>query len=233
MRRFQLVIPCYNEAPTLRGLVRRAAECARERGWTPEDFQLVLVDNGSTDETPETLACLGREPGGEYLRPVTVTRNRGYGHGILAGLRETDAAIVGWTHADGQCDLGDAFRAWDTAWRADVVVKGRRVAREPGPWVFSRGFDLAARLILGARFYEINAQPKVFSRRLLARLTHPPDDYGLDLYLLLQASRWGWKTVDIPVRLSPRAHGQSRWSATLASRFRVCARMLRLMIQYR
>ncbi len=55
-RTFSLVIPCYNEAPGLPALVDRVVEAAGRRGMGPDRFRLVLVENGSKDDSRDHLA---------------------------------------------------------------------------------------------------------------------------------------------------------------------------------
>ena len=83
--RFSLVIPCYNEAATLPLLLERCRELAATPG-----VEVILVDNGSTDGSAEVLAgLLLQYPG---CRSIRVERNKGYGFGILEGLRAAPRA---------------------------------------------------------------------------------------------------------------------------------------------
>src|SRR4051812_25089667 len=97
MPTLSLVIPCYNEAANLPLLLPRCAALTRAG-----DAEVILVDNGSTDDTAEVLArSLPEFPG---CRTVRVPTNQGYGFGILRGLEAATAGIIGWTHADMQTD---------------------------------------------------------------------------------------------------------------------------------
>src|SRR5262245_16520949 len=118
--RMSLVIPCYNEAKNLDSLLQRCAALGKEDG-----VEVILVDNGSTDDTARVLAeALPRYP---MCRSLRVEKNQGYGYGILAGLRASKGDIIGWTHADMQTDPLDAahglalFAGEDKA----CFVKGR------------------------------------------------------------------------------------------------------------
>ena len=83
-------------------MLPRCAEIASR-----DDAEVVLVDNGSRDDTPNVLAeLLPRHPGCRGLRVET---NRGYGFGILTGLRAARGDVLGWTHADMQTDPADAI----------------------------------------------------------------------------------------------------------------------------
>ena len=95
--RLSLVIPCYNEAASLPGLLARCDEVTGAM-----DAEVIIVDNGSTDDTSAVLdRLLPEHPG---CRLVRVVENRGYGHGIKAGLGAARGEILGWTHADLQTD---------------------------------------------------------------------------------------------------------------------------------
>ena len=229
---FELVVPAWNEAPSLPALVERFAEAAGRAGFTSDRFRLVLVDNGSTDGTATTIAGLCASPLGPWLNPVRIDVNRGYGNGLWVGLGRTTAEVVGWTHADLQCDPADAFRALAKL-RAEgtqkALIKGRRVGRAWRDVAVSRTFELVASVVLGLRATEMNAQPKVFARTLLASFRDPPTGFAFDAYALYAAARAGLRIESIDVRFSPRRHGVSKWAATLPGRARTMAGVVRAM----
>ncbi len=233
---FSLVIPCYNEAKSLPDLVERVLACARRRDLTPDRFRLVLVENGSTDDSRSVLDRILAAPGGEFIDVVTVSPNRGYGNGIRQGLLAARPGILAWTHADGQCDPEDAFRGFDivrASGAAPQLVKGRRHGRALPERVVSTGFATLATLLLGRRLGEINAQPKVFRSALLAHLPDPPSDFAFDFYVLARALEAGYALREIDVQFPPRRHGQSNWAATTRSKARTIARFVRYMVRYR
>src|SRR5262245_35537071 len=114
MLEFELVLPAYNEAKGLQNLIARAAEAARAANLTAERFKLVVVDNGSTDDTAAVLKKLESGELGPWFRTVSVMPNQGYGNGIWQGLKTTTAPVVAWSHADLQCDPKDALAAFKT-----------------------------------------------------------------------------------------------------------------------
>lgn len=232
---FSLVLPCYNEAPSLPGLIDRALDCARRRGMGPDAFRLILVENGSTDDSRQVLEALTRGPDGPYLHPVWIRRNQGYGHGVMVGLRSAPRGIVGWTHADEQCDPEDAFLAWERVRNASrpTLVKGRRHGRARPERLVSAGFAALATVVFHRRMREINAQPKVFPSALIDRLDAPPLDFCLDLYVLVRAQDAGYDLAEIDVTFPPRRHGTSNWAGTLRSRVRTMAGFVRYMLRLR
>lgn len=234
MPQFELVMPCYNEGPNLTALFERTVAAALKRGFTPGDFQLVLVDNGSSDNSAVILQELARHPKADFLRVVRVMPNRGYGFGIWSGLQSTQAEFIGWSHGDGQCDPDDALRAWLVLREqpGPTLYKGRRLQRPSrAAWLLSRFFEIATLLLAGVRLHEINAQPKVFPRELLNVLSTPPHDYTFDLHVLLQAHRAGYVIRAMDVRFLPRTHGHSHWAVGIRSRARTIRGFLKYLVR--
>src|SRR5689334_2926207 len=121
-----IVLPCYNEAAGLPALVQRFADTAGGAS-----FELILVDNGSKDSTPQVIPTLLSQF--SFARTVRVEVNQGYGHGIWTGLQAARGEVLAWSHADLQTDPADIFRAWDV-YRASeqprrTLVKGQRFGR--------------------------------------------------------------------------------------------------------
>ena len=205
--KFSLVIPCYNEAANLPLLLERC-KAVGARGNT----EVILVDNGSTDDSPDVLErLLPSYPG---CRSVRVEVNQGYGFGILSGLRAAQGNILGWTHADMQTDPQDALTGL-TYFDSDpdqVFVKGRRYGRPFMDVLFTVGMSCFETALLARPLWDINAQPTLFSRRFFETWTSPPHDFALDLYAYYQARIQGLTVHRFPVRFGPRAHGVSHWN---------------------
>jgi glycosyltransferase involved in cell wall biosynthesis len=234
MIEFELVLPCYNEAKSLQNLVERAAAAAKEAGYDSNRFQLVLVENGSRDNSIEVLAQLEKTDLSRWFRKVLITKNLGYGYGVHQGLKNTTAPIIGWSHADQQCDPKDAFIALEklkSAKNEKVLVKGVRSGRNwKDKWV-THTFESLAFLILGVKTKELNAQPKVFSRELLDSLKQAPNNFAFDLYVLFLALKSGYRILTIPVLFPPRVHGVSNWASNFFSRYKTILGMVKYMFE--
>lgn len=233
---FELVLPCYNESKSLEQIVLRAKQSAIKAGFTADRFQLVLVQNGSQDDSLSVLEKLksNSEHSG-WFRYVQVPINQGYGFGIQAGLNVTKAPFIGWSHADQQCDPDDAFRALEKLRNSrhpdKTLVKGVRTGRSTKERLVSRVFELIAWKKLGYRFYEINAQPKVFHRNLLSLCPNPPKDFAFDVYVLFRALKNQYQIQTIQVEFPPRVHGFSNWANGIKNRSHHIKNMIRYMDQ--
>jgi hypothetical protein len=94
----------------------------------------------------------------------------------------------------------------------------------------SLGMGVVATVIFRRRLSEINAQPKVFHRDLLAHLTRPPIDFNFDVYVLVMALRNGWQIDNIPVEFPSRQYGHSNWARTWRSKLRTIWRSAKYMV---
>lgn len=228
-----IVIPCYNEAESLPQLFSACAAAL------PPDIEaeVVFVDNGSTDDSASRLAALAATAEFSFARVVTVPENRGYGHGIMAGVRAAAGEIIAWTHADLQTDPADvvaAYRAHHDALRdGRAVVKGRRTGRSLFDAFFTAGMSAVASAMLGSSLSDINAQPKMFNRTLVERLAAAPDDFSLDVYLLYVARRAELQVLEHPVVFADRQHGEAKGGGSLGGKVKLIKRTMAFLKQLR
>ena len=239
MMKFELVLPCYNESRSLQFLIERARTAALKFGFKEGEFQLVMVENGSKDNSKEIFAVLQKQAQlSPWFRVVEVPVNQGYGYGLFQGLKATQAPIIGWSHADQQCDPVDAFKAYEKLTSLQnqnpgqkFLIKGLRSGRNWKDKIVSRVFELCALLILGLRVFEMNAQPKIFGRDLLTSMTRPPKTFAFDLYTLYCAQKESYKVETVPVLFPPRVHGLSNWSAFFFSRYKTIWGIIKYMFE--
>src|SRR5690606_15754305 len=97
------------------------------QGHRLEGFEVIVVDDASTDETPGVLARLSS--GVPELRPIRMARNVGQSAAVVAGFRAARGAFVATLDADLQNDPSDLARLWDLLPGVDAVL-GWREKRE-------------------------------------------------------------------------------------------------------
>lgn len=224
--KFSLIIPCYNESANLPLLLERCKGLIEQPG-----VEVILVDNGSTDDSPQVLErLLPSYPG---CRSVRVDVNQGYGYGILSGLHAAEGEILGWTHADLQTDPMDALRglAFFDQHGSDIFVKGRRFGRPLADVVFTIGMSVFETILLGTPMWDINAQPTLFSRAFFQRWQAAPSDFALDLYAYYQAHVQGLNVYRFDVHFGERAHGVSHWNVNWAAKRKFIRRTVDFSLQ--
>lgn len=232
-KKFELVVPAYNESKNLQLLISKTVEAAKAAPMSSEDFALVVVNNGSLDDSAKVLEDLAKTDLGVWFRVVQVKVNQGYGFGIWSGLQATQASAVGWSHADLQCDPANAFKAFqilNQEQQTKIIVKGTRVGRNWKDIIVSRVFETLARVILGLDVYEVNAQPKVFNCDLLTLMVNPPKTFAFDLYALYCARKNGYHIRTIQVNFPPRIHGVSNWASTFFGRYKTILGIIKYIL---
>lgn len=222
--KLSIIIPCYNEAENIPLLLEKFASCMQD-----EDMEVILVNNGSTDDSAGVLEVL--LPKYPFARTVLVPVNQGYGYGILQGLKSAQADFIGWTHADMQTDPADVLKAYhlleEAGWNEKLFVKGNRRGRSMFDQFFTGGMSLFETLYLNKGLYDINAQPNVFSHSFFEGWQNPPHDFSLDLYALYMARTAGLELKRIEVRFPPRVHGESHWNnGTLKAKWKFIKRTI-------
>lgn len=222
-----LVMPCYNEEACLASTAGALVEAFVEEGVR---LELVLVDNGSRDGTGAVIDALAAR--GLPVVKVAVPVNRGYGHGIRAGLACCTGPLVGYLCADGQVAPEDVVRTYRLMESREerVVAKVRRRFRHDS-WR-RKIVSVAYNLLMLASFgwlgaIDVNGSPKIFSRRNLARLRLESDDWFLDPELIVKTRALGLRVIEIDVEGYARSAGTSHVKRDTVLEF------LRNIVRYR
>ena len=226
--KFSLIIPCYNESKSIPQLLEKCLLLTQGC-----NIEVILVDNGSTDESPEVLATLlPQYPG---CRSIRVEVNQGYGYGITSGLQEANGDILGWTNADLQTDPIDILQgiALFDRFGSKIMAKGRRYGRPLSDTLFTAGMSLFETLLFKRLFWDINAQPNIFHRDFFESLDDMPRDFSLDLYALVMAVKNELRIRRINVEFLPRNFGRSKWNMGFKSKIRFIKRTMKYSLELR
>jgi glycosyltransferase involved in cell wall biosynthesis len=227
--KLSLVIPCYNEEKNLPLLLKHCGAVARMG-----EIEVVLVDNGSTDNSANVLRELLPDYSG--CRSIRIDVNQGYGFGILSGLRCAKGEILGWTHADMQTDPADTLKglALFDAHGPGIFVKGQRHGRALADVLFTIGMSIFETVLLAKPFWDINAQPTMFSRHFFESWdADAPHDFSLDLYAYFMARKVGLSVHRFPVQFGKRAHGVSHWNINWAAKKKFIRRTINFSFELR
>lgn len=223
--KLSLIIPCFNEGANLPLLLSQCEPLSRA------GIEVILVDNGSSDNTSEVLKSL--LPGYPGLRSVRVGTNQGYGFGILSGLKEATGDLLAWTHADMQTDPRDILSGLELfkLHGHNIYVKGHRINRGFGDKFFAIGMSIFETLLLRTRLWDINAQPNIFPRYFYENWINPPFDFSLDLYAYFTARQQGLPVYRFPVVFNERRHGVSHWNVNWRSKKKFIIRTISFSIE--
>ena len=223
-----VIIPCYNESENISVIFNKLS-------LFDNDVEIVFVDNGSTDNTAERISEKIAETNSSNIKCVSVTKNIGYGHGIMSGVSSASGEVLSWTHADLQTDLSDLLEAYKIyiahPQYPHCILKGRRVGRNLFDAMFTAGMSLLSTILLRVPLSDVNAQPKMFHRNFLKKLPNPPRDFSLDLYLLYQARIHKYPILEHQVHFGKRLYGESKGGGTLKGKLNLIQRTLKYVLK--
>ncbi len=196
-------MPAFNEAARIRDSVLRTH---RQMSRMARDFQIVVVDDGSTDGTGEVLDVLAREI--DRLEIVRLPRNVGKGEALRQGFYRARGELVFFLDAD--MDLPpeqmNVFLETMRAEDADVVIgsklhPGSRVDYPLRRRVVSLVYFTITRILFGLPVRDTQTGLKVFRREVLARCMPRMlvKAFAYDLELLVIAHHLGYRICEAPV----------------------------------
>lgn len=204
-----VVIPCYNEADNLRGLAREVVS-ALDGGRA---FEIVMVDDASTDHTTATLMALKEQ--WPMLRGVRHLHNRGQSAALCTGVEAARGHWIATLDGDGQNDPADIpallARAESlAATHEPLIVCGHRWQRRD-TWVrrlSSRVANAVRARALGDATPDTGCGLKVFARGTFLRL---PQFNHMHRFLPALVQRAGGASVSVHVNHRARVHGYSKY----------------------
>jgi glycosyltransferase involved in cell wall biosynthesis len=216
-----VLVAAYNEAPVIGSVVRDALQAV-------PSSEVLVVDDGSTDGTDRAAS----EAGARVLR---LAANGGKGSAVRRGLSEVRGEVIVLIDGDGQDDPSEIPRLLEVLTPdVDLVVGSRFIGQfEPGAitpvnhWG-NRFLTSVINLLFATKLTDTQAGFKAFRTETLRRMNLRADRFDIEVDVLLGVLRAGGRVVEVPVRRSPRPHGESRLNS-----LRDGARILRRIVALR
>jgi len=199
-----IVIPVYNEQENVLPL---AAEVAAALAHQPRRWELVFVDDVSTDATWQRIEAAHQQD--PRVRGLRHPRNAGQSAAVWTGVRHTASPLIATLDGDRQNDPAELPRLLELLEGADFVC-GRREQRQDS-WlrrVSSRIARWVRTRALGSEFQDTGCALRVFRRETLDGV---PGFNGLHRFLPILVAGAGFRTREVPVRHRPRTAGTSKY----------------------
>jgi glycosyltransferase involved in cell wall biosynthesis len=207
-------VPAKNEAASLPQLVREIVIAFRPKvngevdSAALDEFEIVIINDGSTDDTPAVLRELMIEA--PELHPITLAKNVGQSGATAAGFRAARFDYVAILDADLQNNPADLANLWDALPGHDVAL-GWRTKRED-VWskrIISRWANRIRNAVLGQSIKDTGCSVRIFPRDAALRI---PIFHGVHRFFGPLLLREGLTIVQVPVTHRPRPHGASHYN---------------------
>lgn len=202
-----VIIPVYNEAQTVSLLIDRVLA-------VPIDKEIIVVDDGSTDESPRLLAELNSTG---TVRAFAHPVNRGKGAAIRTALREARGRLIIIQDADLEYDPSEfeALLVPLTHGNGATVVYGSRFLGEAHHmsrwhWFGNHFVTAVFNVLYGTSLTDMETCYKVINRDALAGITLESNRWGIDPEITAKLVRAGHKIIEVPVHYSGRDSGEGK-----------------------
>ena len=202
------MFPCYNDAATIGTLVHVLREALLRCGVP---FEIIVVDDGSTDESADVLARL-QETIAE-LRIVRHSSNRGYGAALRSGFGAASFEWVFYTDGDGQYDPAEVltlirFANDDVDW-----VQGWKIGRKDGwyRWVIGRVYHRLIQLLFQVSVTDVDCDFRLIRRGVLNRLELGSTSGAICAEMAYKGRLTGARILETAVHHYPRPVGRSQF----------------------
>lgn len=209
LKGLSVFFPAYNDAPTIGALVWTAYALLAER---IDQFEIIVVNDGSRDDTAAVLARLQTEIGSR-MRVVTHPVNRGYGAALRSGFAAARHPWVFYTDGDGQYDVAELAVLLDNVKPGVGLVNGYKLTRQDARhriWI-GRFYNFFVRRLFGLRLRDIDCDFRLMRRAIVDEGRLRADGGTICVELALAAEASGLQVVEVPVHHYPRRHGQSQF----------------------
>jgi glycosyltransferase involved in cell wall biosynthesis len=199
--------PAHNEEANLEGLVEEALIALPALA---DQFEIVIVDDGSRDRTPALAdALVAAHP--DHVRVVHHPTNYGYGAALRSGFQASRFAFIAFTDGDRQFKVADLGRLTERLAASDRpdVVAGYRIKRaDPiARTVYARLYRLANRIFFGLRVRDVDCACKLFRRAALSGVRVQSGGAFFSAELLIKLRATGARIAEVGVPHYPRTAG--------------------------
>ncbi len=226
MRSLSVVVPAYNELPTLAEVLRRVLRS--EALQLADHVQIVVVDDGSTDGTRELVARLqgnwrevlgvaNEDTDRAELVGILHPENRGKGAGLRSAFTRVTGEFMIVQDADFEYDPRDYPRMLRPLWeeRADVVFGSRFLPSERRVLLFwhslGNGFiTLCANMATDLNLSDVETGYKAFRTEVLRRFDVESDRFGVEIEMTAKLARMGCRIFEVPIAYNGRGYDEGK-----------------------
>jgi glycosyltransferase involved in cell wall biosynthesis len=224
MPSLSVVLPAHNEGATVVDVVEEVSAILHELGV---DNEIILVNDGSTDETGKIGRALAqRIPGFQLIEHFP---SRHYGGALKAGFAVATKEFIAFFPTDKQFAFSDIHRLLAKIGEADIV-SGYRANRKDNQIrkLNALAWNTAVRVLFGYLCRDVDCGFKLFRREILKHVKLVSDGAVIDIELLAGAKARGWRIVEVELPHFPRIAGRAS-----GANFRVIAKALRDLLCFR
>lgn len=202
-----VIVPCYNEAKTIEEVIQQVMAVKLDK-------EIIVVDDHSTDETPEILQRT--VPTHPALRSVRHPRNRGKGEAIRTGLALARGEIVVIQDADLEYDPNDYYELVKpiVMGRVDVVFGSRFLGRHTGMYFWNaignKFLTFLTNFLYNCWISDMETCYKVMRTEIMRSLALESNDFRIEPEIAAKVLRLGYRIYEVPISYMGRTYEEGK-----------------------
>lgn len=202
--KLSLILPAHNEEHNIGYVVQEALKVLPTAF---RDFEVIVVDDGSKDRTPQIADELASRY--SQVRVVHHPRNRGYGAALTSGFSVATGDYWMFMDSDRQFDINDINRLLPYVGKYDIVAGYRIKRRDPFyRFIIGHTFNIIVRLLFGVNMKDIDCGFKIFRADVLRGMTLESPGALINTEIHAKANRQRATVVEVGVNHYPRIVGE-------------------------
>lgn len=197
-----IVIPAYNEADCIMDAIRQMRQFCESRFG----FEIIVVDDGGNDGTPEILESISVDM--RNLRVIRNPANRGKGYSARKGVEAAEGKMILLSDADHSVGIGEVLpligcleEGWDMAIASRYMAQSVFLRPMPMRAAMGRVFNFAARMLFGFTYKDTQCGFKLMDARAAKEIFRncKINRFAFDVEALFWARKLGMKVIEKPV----------------------------------
>jgi glycosyltransferase involved in cell wall biosynthesis len=203
-----IFFPALNDAGTIASLVITARKTAQK--LTP-DFEVIVVDDGSRDATPDIAEELARTY--PEVRVIHHPKNRGYGGALRTGFSSAEKELIFYTDGDAQYDPAELELLWPAMTEGVDLVNGYKVSRsDPAHRILiGRIYHWTVKILFGLKVRDVDCDFRLMRRSIFERVQLERNSGVICLEMMKKITDGGFSIAEVPVHHYHRAFGRSQF----------------------
>jgi glycosyltransferase involved in cell wall biosynthesis len=203
-----IFFPAYNDAGTIASLALIAHMTART---LTDDYEVIVVDDGSPDHTGELLDEMARHF--PWLKVVHHPQNRGYGGALRTGFETAAKELVFYTDGDAQYDPRELVRLHEALTPEVDFVNGYKIGRSDPLHrkVIGKAYHLFVRTMFGLRLRDVDCDFRLMRRDVFRKVTLTRSSGVICVELMKKVQDHGFRIAQVPVHHFHRTYGKSQF----------------------